>query len=617
MNSLNLTNIREEFINKAIRLLGIEDSAFIPERAVEMTGYKIKKENGKFLIQYGKPCDFFRALLHLSQDNDLTEITRERKFETLGYMIDVARNAVPKIETLKQMALYLAVLGYNRLYIYLEDLFEVKGEPYFGYLRGRYSEEELKDLDEYCSALGMELVPCIQTLAHLNAIFKWQEYAGCCDTGDILLVGDKRTETLIRNMFETVSRVFKTKNIHVGMDEAHLVGRGRYLDVNGYKTGYEVMAEHIAKVARLAEPYGFKLMIWSDMYFRLAFCGDYYSDKDGLPDFIKSQIPENVTLCYWDYFNTDKSLVNHMIDEHLKTEREVMFAGGAWKWTGWNPSNKLSFLTAKVALDACREKDVKNVMLTAWADDGAESSLFTTLPTVVYYADGCYNGDVDEKRVDLVLKKLFSLSLKDFLAADMPLIGKDEFKNDHLLGKLPKILLYNDPLSGVYDGVIEKYDVESEIDKYTKKLGRIGAKAPEELKYIFVNLKNLCKALKYKAKLGLNIRKAYKAKDMNALMEIANETIPVLIKRLAEFEKGFYKQWTKENKDNGYQTHDLRLGGLIKRLETVKTLLDSFIKGEIKKIYELEDDVIKPDDASALSMLLWKDWKYIHSVYVV
>jgi hypothetical protein len=71
-----------------------------------------------------------------------------------------------------------------------------------------------------------------------------------------------------------------------------------------------------------------------------------------------------------------------------------------------------------------------------------------------------------------------------------------------------------------------------------------------------------------------------------------------------------------ENKDNGYQTHDLRLGGLIKRLQTVKMMLLEFVDGKKKEIYELRDEILPIDGGEALGMLLWKDWKYIHSAYV-
>lgn len=605
-----------KIIQRITETLKISELIINYERCESLHGYVINNKEGKAIILYYDTCDLFRAFLDIYQ-NGVQNVTRIRKFEKLGYMIDVARNAVPKIETIKKLVNYLAVLGYNRLYVYLEDLFEIKEEPFFGYMRGRYTEDELKQLDEYCLEYGIELVPCIQTLAHLNGIFKWPEYEQCNDTADILLVSSDRAYELINNMFKTIKRVFKSKTVHIGMDEAHFLGRGKYLDENGYSDGYDLMFKHINKVVSIAKTYGFDLMLWSDMYFRLAFGGAYYSANGELSKDIANQIPKDLTLFYWDYYNKEKNMVNHVMEEHLKLSNNVAFAGGAWKWTGWNPSTKLSLKTSKVALDVCNNKAIKNVMLTAWSDDGAEASLFATLPIIVYYAERNYNSELTECDINKKLQLLFGLSLQDFYSADMLLINENEFEENYLFGKLPKILLYNDPLSGVYDGIIQKYDIINCVNNNIKKLEKSVKNAPNEFKYVFENLLNLCKVLQLKAKLGIDIRTCYKNNDKVGLNVIVKKRIPTLIRRLKVFEKGFYNQWMLENKDNGYQTHDLRLGGMIKRLQTVKNLLQDYLSGKIDQIYELKDELLQIDGDDSLNMLLWKDWKYIHSLYVI
>ena len=97
---------------------------------------------------------------------------RDLKFERLGYMVDCSRGAVPKIETLKKFVDYLSEFGYTYLELYIEDVYEIEGEPYFGYMRGRYTAVEIAELDVYAKQKGIELIPCIQTLAHLERIKK-------------------------------------------------------------------------------------------------------------------------------------------------------------------------------------------------------------------------------------------------------------------------------------------------------------------------------------------------------------------------------------------------------------------------------------------------------------
>ena len=194
---------------------------------------------------------------------------------TLGVMLDCSRDGVYTVEALKKYIRILAKMGYTSLQLYTEEVYEIPEEPYFGYLRGKYSEAELRDLDAYAAAQGIELVPCIQTLAHLTGLTRWPEYAECTDMADILLADCERTYTLIENMFAAIARCFTSRRVNIGMDEAHFIGLGKYLDVHGYCNRFEILKKHLARVGEIAAKYGFRPMMWSDMFFRLANHGNY------------------------------------------------------------------------------------------------------------------------------------------------------------------------------------------------------------------------------------------------------------------------------------------------------------------------------------------------------
>ncbi len=67
-------------------------------------------------------------------------------FQTNGAMVDMSRNAVMNVSTVKHMLRAMALMGMNTYMLYTEDTYEVEGEPYFGYMRGRYSVAEMKEL---------------------------------------------------------------------------------------------------------------------------------------------------------------------------------------------------------------------------------------------------------------------------------------------------------------------------------------------------------------------------------------------------------------------------------------------------------------------------------------
>lgn len=192
---------------------------------------------------------------------------QKSSIKDIGLMIDCSRNSVMNLQALKKLIPVLAKAGYTTLQLYTEDTYEVNDEPYFGYLRGRYSKQELKELDAFALSYRIELIPCIQTLAHLRAIFRWPEYQNINDTADILLVGEERTYKLLENIFDTLKECFSSRRVNIGMDEAHALGQGRYAQLHGCRERSEIMAEHLKRVNEIANSRGFTCCMWSDMFF--------------------------------------------------------------------------------------------------------------------------------------------------------------------------------------------------------------------------------------------------------------------------------------------------------------------------------------------------------------
>ncbi len=252
----------------------------------------------------------------------------------LGTMIDCSRNGVMNIPSLKRWIELMADMDYNTVMLYMEDTYEVKNNPYFGYARGGYSLNELKEIDTYAKEKDIEIIPCIQTLAHLNAIVNWPAYRPIVDCNDILLVGDERTYELVDNMFASLAGALTTRRINIGMDEAHMICRGRYYDQHGDCDRTKVLVDHIIRVSEIGKKYGFTLSMWSDMFFRIASNGQYYNANFEVSEDIKALIPDNVELVYWDYYSTDKKHYDDMLKAHNKLKEGTWFAGGAWTWRG-------------------------------------------------------------------------------------------------------------------------------------------------------------------------------------------------------------------------------------------------------------------------------------------
>ena len=508
------------------------------------------------------------------------------KVDSLGVMIDLSRNGVMTIESLKRFLTTIKKFGYNTVFLYMEDTYEVKGEPYFGYMRSKYSCEEMREIDNFCTELGMEAIPCIQTLAHLKTYFKWKQVP--IDCADILLVEEERTYEFISNMFKTLSKCFKSKRIHIGMDEAHLLGKGEYCIKHGYKSSDEIIKKHLEKVCEIAKDYDYELLIWSDMLFRSWNSGEYYlSEEKQVPKQVVESLPKNVQPVYWDYYSESKEKYDVMIKMHKQLSSNSWFAGGAWGWAGFTPLNKLSIRIMKEAMDACRENNVKNVFMTMWGDDGMECSHFSQLPTLLYIAEYA-NGNFDEDKIKAKFKKIVGIDFDLFMTVDLPNVL--EKNPPQKWENLSKYMLYSDLFSGFLDYTVEEGGGKI-FGKYANKLIEVG-KTTKKYGYVFKTLACLCAVLEIKYELGVKTRALYNAGDKVGLKNIAINEYVELEKRIAKLHKSFEKQWYIDNKPSGFEIQDARLGGLLQRVRSCKKRLLDYVNGKLEKIDELEEKIL-------------------------
>ncbi len=506
-------------------------------------------------------------------------------FRTFGTMIDCSRNAVMKVDALKKWIDITSDLGYNAVMLYTEDTYEIEENSYFGYLRGKYSKSELKEIDRYARGKGMEVIPCIQTLAHMNAILRWPAYSQMVDTDDILLAGDERVYTLIDKMFKTISECFTTKTVNIGMDEAYMVGRGKYYDIHGDTKKIEVLTEHLNRVAELGKKYGLKLIMWSDMFFRL-FSKDYYSADADFCDEIREKIPENVELIYWDYYSTSKSHYDSLIQNHRKLGENTWFAGGLWTWIGYAPHNEFSLRTTENAFKSCTDNGVKDVFLTLWGDDGGECSRFALLPSL-FAASEFAKGNYSLTDIKLKFKEKYGIAFDRFMLLDL----LDGPNNDKGPKNPEKYLLFNDPFMGMLDSTLKGNEAEG-FAKCKRKLSLM--KKNEEWGYLFDSLCALCDVLALKADLGQRTRAAYEKRDTEEINQLIND-YKTVIKKLRIFYDAYRKQWYAENKPQGFEVQDIRIGGLLQRMENCRERLVLLNEGKIDKIEELEEKLLDMD----------------------
>lgn len=588
----------EEGISILSRRLGLKETADgLPVRVEKIGENRIEvgKSSEGAVIRYQERIHFFRALgLFVEEcgERERFRLTEYPQFQTDGVMIDISQNnAVINEKNLKRLLELMALMGLNLFMLYAEDSYRVEGEPYFGYMRGRYTREELKEVDDYAYALGIEVVPCVQTLAHLIDVLKWECYWGIRDDDDTLLVGEPGTYELIERLLSSASAPFRSKRIHIGMDEAFRLGQGEYLLQNGLKPKFDIMNEHLGKVMEIVEKLGLRPMIWSDMYFRAASrTGDYYDrDVEFSPEMLAG-VPKNVQLVYWDYEHQEKETYASLIARHREFGSTPVFAGGVWCWNGYTVDYDKTFATTEPALEACKESGVREVVATLWGDGGCESNVYASLLGMQLYAEHGYARQLDPEK----LKKRFRFCTG---------CGYEDFIRMTLLDKLPgmkteegwkytnpsRYLMWQDPLLGLFDKNVEGLGMGVHYaglaEAFRESAGKSG-----EFGFLFRFLEKTASVLSVKSEVGIALEKAYRSGDREELKRLAGEVLPELRRKVRDLRSFHRRLWMDVCKPVGWEVLDIRYGGLLARLETAEERLGDYLRGETDSLEELEQE---------------------------
>jgi hypothetical protein len=546
-------------------------------------------------IAYSTKALAFRALGELLGDRfefgKPEERARTRSFQTLGAMIDLSRNGVLKLDAIQRMMRYLALMGYNRVLLYMEDTYEIPGEPVFGYFRGGYSQADLKAIDDYADQFGQEVVPCIQTLGHLEQMLQWPGYAHLRDTDGVLLAGARETNKFVEKMIRAASAPFRSDRIHVGMDEAHGIGSGIYRLRNGLRPPFEILCEHLEQTVATCRRLKLKPMIWSDMFFRLGSeTNNYYDRESKIPSEVMRKIPADVQLVYWDYYHTDKEFYDEWIQRHLSLQPEPAFAGGIWTWQRFWAQLPFSLATLRAGVESARKAGLKDAFVTMWGDDGMECDLFSTLPALQCFADQAYGLDVeDEDELEARFRGTVGGSFKTWLACSeldqVPVESEGLYE-----ANVSKWLLWHDPLLNHFElQILPEFEAHFvAIADKMEALGKMeGADAQIEI------VRSLARVLALKTHLHLHLRPLYRRGDTSGLKLLLGLVRGQLRDAVVELARQHEIKWHENNRCFGWEVVERRYAGLLSRLGTLGDKLEDFLAGRLDQIPELECEPVQ------------------------
>lgn len=552
-------------------------------QCVQGNDLRVDSDGRTVTLTWAAPVQFYRALSLIPQPLAACSVHEKARFETCGVMFDCSRNAVLKPEGLRYILRKMALMGLNLGMMYTEDTYEVPEQPFFGYKRGRYSYEELKALDDYADLFGIELCPCIQTLGHLKRILHWPAFHSYRDNDEVLLADDENTYVLLDQMIRAATAPYRSKRIHLGMDEAFGVGLGAHLVFHGYEDPHSVIGRHLKRVLEITDKYGLSAIMWSDMYFHLD-GRNYHSE--GLPSQkAKDAVDPRVTLMYWDYYQSKEEMYADALYKHAQFPAPTVFAGGIWTWIGPAPNYPVTFANTVAGLTACMKAGVPLVLATAWGDNGGEANMTAALLGMQLYGEMTYTGVYDDAALRARFARCCNADAQAFL--DISLLnsvpGMVSYSYDPC--NACKFLLYQDPLIQLFEADAEGLELSRHFGSLVQKYAQYAHENPEyALLFDFYTALAHALALKcvWHEQAGGIVRRG----DREAASALA-DGVPATVEALDTLRVLWRKLWESTNKPNGFEILEVRLGGVAARMSTACEKMRAFADGEVETIPEL------------------------------
>lgn len=563
---------------------------------IEKEGLFVEYKDGKATIGGDTPAGVCRAItefvLNLKQGKKEFTIEKKPRFTWCGPMIDMSRDGVMKVSVVKEYLDMLACMGMNMLMLYTEDVYELEKYPFFGYKRGRYSLDDLREIDEYADKLGIEVIPCVQTLGHLERYLRWSESGPVKDTAFNLMPGTDESLEFIEEIIKTMKKTFKSKNIHIGMDEAYDVGTGAYFRAHRGEVidQDEILFVHLGKVCKICEKYDYNPIIWSDLFFPDYTQPQIYTYNSFVPEGYMERIPDNVRLMYWYYSSKVKNRYETLIKRHKETGNPIAFAGGGWNWGSFAPENKIVFEFMVPALEACVEENPEMVMNTLW--EGSECSYFMCFASNALFAEYQWSDKVDFDHMWQVAELVTGIKKEAYELVDVLNFGLWDNQN------IARKLLRQDVLGTV--GVTDGFNPENlpdvfyngepmksyrdAADKLSKYIEENGDKRGHLSMYVAI-----LRTAAYKAEAHSYLREAYTKNNSAELLRFKDLVLPEMKASYQKMYELYGKWWKYEYSRFGWEVQCARLGYQLTRIDYAQECLEDYLAGRIDKIEEFEE----------------------------
>ncbi len=332
--------------------------------------YKIEIFADGILIEYSTEEGAYRAattlkliLLQCVENNiPFMKINDYPSIKNRGYMLDVSRGKMPKIEYLKSLIDILSDLKYNQLQLYMESIvFDYKNFPEYTKDKTVYTRENIQELDKYCRDRFITLVPNQNSMGHMGYWTREKELSHLAITGKngepsaTLNPLCEESIELIDKIYDGLLDAFSCNMVNIGMDETVELGLNETKNACDVYGRGRVYTDFLKKVCELAEnKYNKTPMFWDDIIFK---------HEEEIVN-----IPKNAVVMQWGYET------EHHYDRNCRrlSEHNLRFyvCPGSSAWGSITGRSNNAIDNISLAAECGAYYNAEGFLLTEWGDGG-------------------------------------------------------------------------------------------------------------------------------------------------------------------------------------------------------------------------------------------------------
>lgn len=347
--------------------------------------YELVITDGVINVYASQEVGFFYAVKTLKQimgsQIECGYIYDEPDLKVRGFMMDISRNKVPTLETIKYIVDIMSDLKMNHLELYVEGFsFEYKSFSQYLQDESYITIEEYQELERYANSKYIDLVPNQNGFGHMAPWLKLDEFKDLAEAPEgIFLWGthrapstlnplDPRSIELIKKMYADMLPYSNSQYFNMNFDEPFELGKGRSKEACEKEGLVNVYLEYTKKAYDEIKKYNKTPLIWGDVLIR---------HDDAL-----TKIPSDMIFVDWGYDATypfDKNLL-----KLKKANIKFMAAPGTSSWCSFLGRTNDALLTIYNACVFTKQYGGEGILVTDWGDFGHLQFLPITFAPLVY-----------------------------------------------------------------------------------------------------------------------------------------------------------------------------------------------------------------------------------------